>query len=301
MLIDPSAPPVVSPVVPGFNIWGHDLKVPLITGWLALFVVIVIHEFSHGVVSIAHKVKVKSSGLLVFGPIAGAFVEPDEKKLVKEDPVVQYSLFAAGPWSNVLSAGIFLLLAMFVVGPGLVAMSAPGGVEVVTVLPDFPAEGVLFPNMVILGVNGVDTSTYEQLGFVLQDTAPGDTISLVTDRGDKSLTLVENPDAPERGYMGVTLQGKRNPKIDTVWYVWLLRGVSWFREFLNWVILLSLGIGLANLLPIGPVDGGRMLQGAARQVLGNEKRGDWWWKKISVFVLVLLVTLLLLPVVRAFL
>ena len=32
----------------------------------------------------------------------------------------------------------------------------------------------------------------------------------------------------------------------------------WLRDLLNWLFLLSVGIGLANLLPIWVVDGGRM-------------------------------------------
>ncbi len=298
LFTNPTAPPVVSPVIPGFNIWGHDIKVPLITGWLALFVVIVIHEFSHGVVSIAHKIRVKSSGLLVFGPIAGAFVEPDENRLVKERPDVQYALFAAGPWSNILSAGIFVLFGTYLLTPLVLGMTLPGGVEIVNVMDGYPARGVLSPGMLITSVDGVSVMTLEELGDVLRKTAPGDTIIVGTDQGDYPLTLAQNPDAPEKGYMGVTLQTRRNPLNPALWYRVLLRVLSWLREFMNWIVLLSLGIGLANLLPIGPVDGGRMLQTAARQVLGDDARGDWWWKRISLAVLSLLVALMLVPILR---
>ena len=33
----------------------------------------------------------------------------------------------------------------------------------------------------------------------------------------------------------------------------------WFYGFLYWLYLLNLGIGLFNLVPLGPIDGGRML------------------------------------------
>jgi len=96
LVTKPDAVSGVSPVVPGLQIPGSGIFVPLVIGWIALFIIIVVHEFAHGVVARAHDVKVKSSGLLFFGPIMGAFVEPDEKELAKKDPSVQYSIFAAG-------------------------------------------------------------------------------------------------------------------------------------------------------------------------------------------------------------
>ena len=78
----PNAPPPLQPVIPGVPIPGSPIQVPLITGWLALFISAAIHEFSHGVVARAHKIKVKSSGFAFIGPLAAAFVEPDEKQTV---------------------------------------------------------------------------------------------------------------------------------------------------------------------------------------------------------------------------
>ena len=42
---------------------------------------IIIHEFSHGILARVENVKINSIGLLLFAIIPGAFVEPDEEKL----------------------------------------------------------------------------------------------------------------------------------------------------------------------------------------------------------------------------
>ena len=80
-----------------------------------------VHEFSHGVVARAHNVEVKSSGFAVLGIvlpiIPAAFVEPNEDKLKKEDAIVQYSIFAAGPVSNIFLAIIFFLVMISVFNP----------------------------------------------------------------------------------------------------------------------------------------------------------------------------------------
>ena len=100
----PGAPPVVSPVLPGAAIPGTGITIPLIAGLLALFIVVAVHEAGHGVVSAAHKIPVKHSGVGFFGPIPVAFVEPNEEKIRKAPDKTQLRIFAAGPWVNVIQA-----------------------------------------------------------------------------------------------------------------------------------------------------------------------------------------------------
>ena len=53
------------------------------------------HEFGHGVVARAHGLKIQSSGIFLLGPLFGAFVEPNEKQLKKQNDIVQYSIYSA--------------------------------------------------------------------------------------------------------------------------------------------------------------------------------------------------------------
>ena len=55
-----------------------------------------------------------------------------------------------------------------------------------------------------------------------------------------------------------------------------------------WLFVLNLGIGLFNLVPLGPIDGGRMLQLAMHKIFRNEKKGDKAWKYISMLFLALI-------------
>ena len=97
----PSATSGVSLVLPGANVPGIGI-LPFWHWLFAIFIIAVVHEFSHGVVARAHKIEVKHSGIVFFGPVIGAFVEPDEKKMDKEQDIVQYSVLAAGAFSNIL-------------------------------------------------------------------------------------------------------------------------------------------------------------------------------------------------------
>ncbi len=302
LIVDPNAQAVVSPVIPGFSVPGTALKVPLIIGWIALFMVVVIHEFMHGVICRANDVPVKSSGIAIFGPIGGAFVEPDEKALVKKDVTVQYAMYAAGPFSNIVTGMLFFVISAFLVIPLLMYMTIPAGVEVSSVTPNYPAANAsVVEGTLVNSVNGVTITTYEEFSKQLDSVKPGDTVNLKTDKGDYSIKTMQNPTdaASTKGFLGVNLKPRRDPKVSGELFSGLLSSLTWFKELLYWLFLLSLGLGLANLLPLGPVDGGRILQLSCRQVTGDKKRGDWWWAKISIVTLVLLIVLLLIPVIKA--
>ena len=60
---------------------GVNPVIPLWYGIIALVVAMVIHEFSHGILSRVADVKVKALGLLLFIFPIGAFVEPDEEEM----------------------------------------------------------------------------------------------------------------------------------------------------------------------------------------------------------------------------
>ena len=128
-----------SPVIPGLPIAGTGLVFPLITGWIVLFIIILVHEFSHGVVASAYKIRIKNSGLAFFGPILGAFVEPNEKALAKQKDVVQHSVFAAGPFSNFLTVIVAMLIIWALLNPITNILSIPTGVIIYS-QPGLPAE-----------------------------------------------------------------------------------------------------------------------------------------------------------------
>ncbi len=122
----PSSVTSVSVVLPGVEVPGLGV-LPFWYWLLAIFVIMVVHEFSHGIVAHAHGIKVNWTGIVLFGPIIGAFVEPDEKKLTNESDVIQYSTYAAGAFSNILLAVIVLLLLMNVSFPLQQSMVEPIG------------------------------------------------------------------------------------------------------------------------------------------------------------------------------
>ncbi|MBU0667446.1 MAG: site-2 protease family protein [Nanoarchaeota archaeon] len=294
----PDAPPVLSPVIPGVPIPGSPIFVPFWYGIIALFIVVVFHEAGHGVVALANKVKVDHTGIVFFGPLIGAFVEPDEKELKKKSDVVQYSIFAAGPFANMILTAIILLLFVLAFNPLIDANYDSVGIYFKEIQEGYPAElaGVL-PNEVYTSLNGEEILAVNDFVAILDDVRPGENVTLSNSNYSHVITTEGSPDDPSKGYLGVMgIQNKvvlRNPKLRIPF-----KGFMWFYGLLQWVAMLSLGIGLANLLPLGPVDGGRMLSLSLQKIKGKDK-GIRIFTKITALFILLMLILVFVPIIKA--
>jgi membrane-associated protease RseP (regulator of RpoE activity) len=81
------------------------------TYWILIIAIVAItHEFAHGIFARKHGIKVKSTGFGFLGPFLLAFVEPDEKEMMKKKKRSQLEILAAGSFSNFVFAIIFVLL-----------------------------------------------------------------------------------------------------------------------------------------------------------------------------------------------
>ena len=284
-----------SPVIPGLPIAGTGLVFPLITGWIVLFIIIFVHEFSHGIVASAHKIKIKNSGMAFFGPILGAFVEPDERILSKQKDLVQHSVFAAGPFSNFLTALAVMLIASLILNPLTSILSVSTGVIVYS-KPGFPAEKAgIENNTIVIGINGQTVRTIEDFQKNMKDVGPNTEIEVKSEDKTYGVTTVESPDAPSQGYLGVWIMGE-NLKLrnDNALNQILFGIVKWFGQLFGWLAFLSLNIGLINLLPIFVTDGARMLKIFFSRIIPDKDKSTSIWiffNWVSLFSLVILVFL----------
>ena len=288
LVTKPDAVSGVSPVVPGLQIPGSGIFVPLVIGWIALFIIIVVHEFAHGVVARAHDVKVKSSGLLFFGPIMGAFVEPDEKELAKKDPSVQYSIFAAGSFSNIILAFFVCVLLLGIV-PLKDSMTEPIGFSIGGLVKDFPAEkSGLKAGDIVIGINGKEIKIHDEFQKEYQFTRPGEEVTIKTSSGSYTIKTIEN-EKDGRAMVGISnlkdeVRLKNKSSLHKIIYSILI----FIEDFLKWTYVLALGIGVINLLPLGPIDGGRMMKTALEQIMKDKRKALVVFSRITAFSIIIL-------------
>jgi hypothetical protein len=124
--------PLANLGLPGINPY-----LPIVDGWIALVIGMIVHEGSHGVVARSLGLPVKSSGLLflLFVPI-GAFVDVDETAIRQSKASYSGRVLAAGAGVNLIVGLVCLLLLMALVS-GMTP--AAKGIAVVQVTLPSPA------------------------------------------------------------------------------------------------------------------------------------------------------------------
>lgn len=262
--------------------------VPFLYWFISIFVILIVHEGMHGVMARVYNLPVKNSGLVVLGAllpiIPGAFVEPDEKKLLAADRKKQLAVYAAGPCANIVLAFLLFLFSFSVLTPLTDTFYSKDGV-VITELMDGnpPAETAgLGVGEKIQFIDGSAISVPEDFSTAISEKQPGDTINLVTAGSVYDIQLGENPKTG-KAWLGVYVeQPVENPTIFT-------SALIWIKELFFWLFVLNLGVGLFNLVPLGPIDGGRMFL-TAMQKYTHERRANAVWKSVSVGVLCILLT-----------
>src|SRR3989344_1872314 len=260
LILVPGTPSALAPVLPGISIPG----VPTLSFWhwiITIFIAAGIHEFAHGVVARNINVPIKSSVFAFLGPLLAAFVEPDEKIMEKKPILKQLAVFAAGPFSNIL-LGIFVLLAMmFIFAPFLGMIYDSNGISVSGFIEDsaMNQSGIELP-FTIISLNDNQILTIKDFVNETSYLNPGDEIVVGTDKGDYNIVLGNNPENESLPYFGIIgLQENLILKDNLSFLNPIEGGFEWFQLLFMWLFLISVGVGLFNLLPLGPVDGGRMI------------------------------------------
>ncbi|MCD6522499.1 MAG: site-2 protease family protein [Candidatus Diapherotrites archaeon] len=274
---------MVGPALPGINVQGSPIQGIPWYGWFAFPILIVVHEFSHGILARFHKFRVKATGLVMLGLLPlGAFVEPDEKQLSRGAVQKRLHVFSVGSTANYLTSVVVTLLLF----SALYGMNATGIYEeyekyldhpmVTVVSPDSDAVGKLEPGMKILSVNGNETKTVLDINKATESVGPGNIAVIETDKGTFNITL--NKDAK----IGIRLEQTYKP---LPLHLSVIQGII---SFLGLVAFFNLVVGIMNLLPAYPLDGGYMLQGLLENKV-KKKTARKFVKFLSIFILALFI------------
>ena len=167
---------------------GINPIIPLGYGVFALAIAVGIHEFMHGILARAAKVKIESLGVLfVILPI-GAFVEPSEAEMKALPRRERARIYSVGAGINILLAMLFgvlfstMMLSVQPVQPGvgIVAYSFAGS----------PAEMAGIPlGSIITHLNGVPTPSPSALRAQLDLAGPGANVNVTYWKDGSSTTV----------------------------------------------------------------------------------------------------------------
>lgn len=320
---------------------------------IAFIIAIIVHEFSHGILALAGKLKVKSLGLLYFIVPIGAFTEPDDEELKKTETAKRMRVYAAGPLSNFVVAFVVLLLFSFVF---MSAVQPADGVSILYTLEESPAEEAgLRAGVVIFNINGTEIFNREDFSNALDKTEPGQEVNISYFISGKTYqttatlaSLYEFIDSENQSYKNISFLGigfnpylpylsaLKNPFSSEVQdgFIFLYSipilgliidynpivapftdsyiitgplgtlptGVFWvIVNALYWIFWLNLAVGLFNVLPMVPLDGGFLFNDVIsssikrfKKDLSEEKRNKIV-KNISLLVSIIILFMVIFP------
>ncbi len=266
--------PGVGVVIPGVKIPGSPIYIPFWYGIISIFILVVVHEFSHGIMAFAEKIKVKDVGFGFFLIFPIAFVEPVKKIFERAKPISRIRVASMGPFANILLA--FSVIGLLILtSPMTTKYSYIMITDVEKGSPAFKA-GVK-GNEIIKSINGFKIEKVSDIVSVMKNVKPGEEIDLITNKGEYKFNTTNLNGEP---HMGVYLKvGYSNRLVDV------------YQNFMSWLGNLNFAIGIINLLPVIGLDGGIMIRDLLNMFF--RKNGD----KIFTFVSATFLTLLIFDLI----
>ena len=277
---------LVLPSISSFRYPGPVISVPFWIWVIAVFIIVFSHESMHAFIAASEGIKTRRYGLLYFIVVPiGAFVDIDKKMMQRLELKKKIKILAAGSLGNVLTFLIFLLtLIIFSQVTNQVIESK--GVWFNATAPDSPAEKVGLKGIITKINNTTINSVYDLQNF-LRKAKPNTTILIETTEGIYELTLAEK----NVGIVGVknyiVYKGSNVPV-----HEYILSAIGYFFVVLQWIAFLNLGVAIANMLPIIPLDGGLIVRETLKEKFG--KKGEKLSNLVSsIFFILLLFSLFL--------
>ena len=197
-----------------FLIPGINKFIPFVWGIIGLIVTLVVHEFSHAIMSKAEDIRVKSMGLiLVLIPIGG-FAEPDEEQLFgtrdkdkgRENEVTPYQktatrrqrvrILTAGVMANFVTAFVAFVLFFIVIG----SIAPVSNVVITDVVLGSPADDIGLTGMtVITHINDKKIENGSVFHTHIASLPVGEVVKLGIKKDGETSEVLLKPDTEKTG------------------------------------------------------------------------------------------------------
>lgn len=247
-------PPKIAPVqillpsIPGICSSSFILCVPAHLWLIIVPIVAFSHEFLHAFIAKANGIKIKSVGYAFILIFPAFFVEINDKSLKKADLTTRLKVYSVGSFGNFLMTLIALLFLLFI---SFLISKNFGGLMIETI-NNTPA---YYSNLsgILLKINNIEINNLNDLIRLHKKFMPKQSITIETSEKIYNITLDENATIGIKivgeAYYPKTFFAKKYKNI-------ILPILLSMREFFFWLLILNFGVGLFNLLPIKPLDGG---------------------------------------------
>ena len=285
--------PGVGLAIPGTSF--GPVHIPLVVGIIALIIALIFHEGAHGVTAIREGVPVEEGGLLLLGFLPlGAYVEPKESVMKRKGTTAMARILAAGPMANMVVFAVFAILLVAATPLGNYAAqaecAASNGVKILhipktlhlgdKIIPS-GAYGEINSGAIVVEINGQPVRCakdfFQALAPLKEKEYNGPlTIGVLENNKETNVTITMHA-----GFIGV--EGIENNHVRPL--PWWYPLVTFLISLIYWTALLNFMIGLVNMLPVPPLDGGQLFKMLGEKEGMNILYKTLLWTTILIFAI----------------
>lgn len=286
-LIELFKPPKIAPiqvVLPSLPMLCNSsfvLCVPAYFWFIIIPIIAISHELAHAFLARISNLRIKSMGYAFLLVLPAFFVELDEKKLKKIELIKRLKIYAAGSFANFI-VGILALLLLIIIA-NIIFLNF-GGVEV-EILDESSGKNT---TLTILKINNEKVDDVTKLAIVMKSIRENKTQNVTIQTINSSFDITINESIKIRFIKNAYYPKNEFTQANREVFLPVLLTL---REFLFWLFFLNIGIGMFNLLPIKPLDGGLFFYDLLEEKFG--KKGEVVFKFLSTFTILLLLLLIL--------
>jgi membrane-associated protease RseP (regulator of RpoE activity) len=293
-IFQPKVQLVLPSLSPEISVSEVSINIPFWTWFIVILFILVPHELFHGIMARADKIRLKSVGLMMLAIFPGAFVEPDEKQVKKSKIMTRLRVFAAGSFANFIVSFTIFFFTLLLLWPSI---TYPGIIIADVDLSGPAALAGITPGMILSEINAIPITTtyneylnntgyfYEEVGYLeIGDIIVVETIDnqiFEVELSNKTIEFYnetsEKDELFNATYMGINYSPR---------YKFAQSSLPFIIQLLTLVSFFSLAVGIINILPIYPLDGGLMVEAITDKYA--KKRSKQIVKMITFFVLIIL-------------
>ena len=297
---------LVLPQIPGIEYpFPYILGVPISYWIIAILTILFFHETSHALVARAEGIRLKSFGVLLLLIFPGAFVEPDERQLKRSKILKRIKVYAAGSFGNFLVAALVFLISFGLFKLTLLFLE-PVGIDY-EVIPGTPASEANLSGT-ILSVNGNRTRNILEFIATMEKVRPGEVVEIETSSKVYRIKTTSHPERPEWAYLGIRFKRNEIDFREEFKFLGkpsslLISSLEWFfgsplfspfnPGLFSWIIMLNFLVGVFNVLPIKPLDGGLIYEAILEKF--SKKNAKNLANLLTIFTISIILITIIIP------
>ncbi len=155
---------------------------------------------------------------------------------------------------------------------------------------------------VIRELDGQKISSVQEISKIISQYSIGDNATIKTNKGEHKIIFQKNPYEKNKAWLGVfvlqrpVIEGHKAimPGIGKpgIYYEAKSNAGIILENFFEWLVLISFGVALINMLPMGIFDGGRFFYLTIFALTKSEKKAKNWFRFSTNFLLFLVLLIM---------